>query len=180
MRGVLSFREAYCGLAPDDGRWLAGDLIQEIFKLRPSAEQGVPLPATGDIRDVHGPGSVVRVLVELDGPRLYPAAAVGPGLAQEHDVSLDLIIQPPLVSLLGGHVALAKASEHPLYAPVLELRQAHVGIPPNTDSASNTGPSTHTRFIAGPCLVWTSTTQPAHPPTAQAMNSSRDTWQGSP
>ncbi len=46
--------------------------------------------------------------------------------------------------------------------------------------ASNTGPSTQTRFIAGPVGVATSTVQPAQPPTAQAMNSSSDTWQGSP
>lgn len=44
--------------------------------------------------------------------------------------------------------------------------------------ASNTGPSTHTRFIAGPSGVLTSTVQPAQPPTAQAMNSSSETWQG--
>jgi twitching motility protein PilU len=41
--------------------------------------------------------------------------------------------------------------------------------------ASNTGPSTHTRFIAGPSSVCTSTVQPAQPPTAHAMNSSSET-----
>src|SRR5688500_11662893 len=50
--------------------------------------------------------------------------------------------------------------------------------PPNTARESNTGPSTHTRFIAGPSGVATFTVQPAQPPTAQAMNSSSDTWQG--
>ena len=44
--------------------------------------------------------------------------------------------------------------------------------------ASNTGPSTQTRFIAGPAGVCTATAQPAQPPTAQAMNSSSATWQG--
>jgi len=34
------------------------------------------------------------------------------------------------------------------------------------------------RFIAGPDSVRTSTVQPAQPPTAQAMNSSSDTWHG--
>src|SRR5688572_33010079 len=48
----------------------------------------------------------------------------------------------------------------------------------NTARESNTGPSTHTRFIAGPSGVVTFTVQPAQPPTAQAMNSSSDTWQG--
>ena len=47
----------------------------------------------------------------------------------------------------------------------------------NTTRESNTGPSTHTRFIAGPSGVFTFTVQPAQPPTAQAMNSSRETWQ---
>ena len=51
---------------------------------------------------------------------------------------------------------------------------------PKTARESNTGPSTHTRFIAGPSGVFTLTVQPAQPPTAQAMNSSRDTWQGTP
>ena len=41
----------------------------------------------------------------------------------------------------------------------------------NTAFESNTGPSTHTRFIAGPSGVVTFTVQPAQPPTAQAMNS---------
>jgi hypothetical protein len=50
----------------------------------------------------------------------------------------------------------------------------------NTAFASNTGPSTHTRFIASPLSVITGTAQPAQPPTAQAMNSSSDTWQGTP
>src|SRR6185295_10628335 len=51
---------------------------------------------------------------------------------------------------------------------------------PNTALASNTGPSTHTRFIAGPSGVITFTVHPAQPPTAQAMNSSSDTWQATP
>ena len=38
-----------------------------------------------------------------------------------------------------------------------------------TVAASNTGPSTQTRFIAGPSGVWTRTVQPAQPPTPQAM-----------
>ena len=46
--------------------------------------------------------------------------------------------------------------------------------------ASKTGPSTHTRFIAGPSGVSTRTAQPAQPPTAQAMYSSSETWQGMP
>ena len=45
----------------------------------------------------------------------------------------------------------------------------------NTACAAKTGPSTQTRFIAGPSLVCTRTAQPAQPPTAQAMNSSSDT-----
>src|SRR6478736_9837991 len=49
---------------------------------------------------------------------------------------------------------------------------------PKTARESNTGPSTHTRFIAGPSAVITFTVQPAQPPTAHAMNSSSDTWQG--
>ncbi len=49
-----------------------------------------------------------------------------------------------------------------------------------TALASKTGPSTHTRFIAGPSAVSTRTAQPAQPPTAQAMYSSSETWQGMP
>src|SRR5580698_9422266 len=49
-----------------------------------------------------------------------------------------------------------------------------------TAAPSNTGPSTHTRFMAGPSGVFTSTVQPAQPPTAQAMNSSSDTWLAMP
>ena len=48
-----------------------------------------------------------------------------------------------------------------------------------TVAASNTGPSTQTRFMAGPSGVLILTVQPAQPPTAQAMYSSSDTWQGS-
>ena len=48
-----------------------------------------------------------------------------------------------------------------------------------TVAASKTGPSTQTRFIAGHPASRSSTAQPAQPPTAQAMNSSSDTWQGS-
>src|SRR6478736_348612 len=51
---------------------------------------------------------------------------------------------------------------------------------PKTARESNTGPSTQTRFIAGPSGVFTRTVQPAQPPTAQAMNSSRETWQATP
>jgi len=47
-----------------------------------------------------------------------------------------------------------------------------------TVAASKTGPSTQTRFIAGPSGVWTRTVQPAQPPTAHAMFSSSETWQG--
>nr|ADI20983.1 hypothetical protein [uncultured gamma proteobacterium EB080_L93H08] len=43
--------------------------------------------------------------------------------------------------------------------------------------ASNTGPSTHTLFIASPSGVCTFTVQPAQPPIAQAINSSRDSLQ---
>ena len=52
--------------------------------------------------------------------------------------------------------------------------------PQTTVDASKTGPSTQTRFIAEPTGVDTSTVQPAQPPTAQAMNSSSDTWHGTP
>ena len=48
-----------------------------------------------------------------------------------------------------------------------------------TLEASNTGPSTQTRFMVGPSSVCISIAQPAHPPTAQAMYSSMDIWQGS-
>lgn len=63
------------------------------------------------------------------------------------------------------------------YARAIALAiDAYLG---NTLAASNTGPSTHTLFMAGPRAVWTSTVQPAQPPTAQAMYSSNETWQGS-
>ena len=47
-------------------------------------------------------------------------------------------------------------------------------------AASKTGPSTQTRCMVGPLAVCTSTAQPAQPPTAQAMYSSSEIWQGSP
>ena len=47
-----------------------------------------------------------------------------------------------------------------------------------TLAASNTGPSTHTRFIARPAGVSMPTTQPAQPPTAQAMYSSSEICPG--
>ena len=47
-----------------------------------------------------------------------------------------------------------------------------------TEAASNTGPSTHTRFMAGPSSVMVSIVHPAQPPTAQAIYSSMDIWQG--
>ncbi len=62
-----------------------------------------------------------------------------------------------------------------------DLRVPAVRLQPdsvNTAFASNTGPSTHTRFIAGPLGVVTRTAQPAQPPTAHAMNSSSETWHG--
>ena len=40
--------------------------------------------------------------------------------------------------------------------------------------ASNTGPSTHTRFIAEPFTVSILTVHPAQPPTAQAIYSSSE------
>nr|VFK65827.1 MAG: hypothetical protein BECKUNK1418G_GA0071005_10719 [Candidatus Kentron sp. UNK]VFK71570.1 MAG: hypothetical protein BECKUNK1418H_GA0071006_10729 [Candidatus Kentron sp. UNK] len=49
------------------------------------------------------------------------------------------------------------------------------GSLPKTSRASNTGPSTHIRFMAGPFPVVTGTTQPAQAPTPQAMNSSKQT-----
>lgn len=49
-----------------------------------------------------------------------------------------------------------------------------------TIEASNTGPSTHTRFIAGPPGRFTRTVQPAQPPTAQAMYSSSESCAGRP
>jgi|GEM_PF-5077744 len=52
------------------------------------------------------------------------------------------------------------------------------GCSGKTVAASKTGPSTQTRFIAGPSGVSTSTVQPAQPPTPQAMYSSSETWQG--
>src|SRR5262245_41115732 len=50
----------------------------------------------------------------------------------------------------------------------------------NTAFASNTGPSTHTRFIASPWSVLTGTAHQAQAPAAQAMDSSREPWQGTP
>ena len=46
-----------------------------------------------------------------------------------------------------------------------------------TSCALNIGPSTQTRFILQifPAASYKGTTQPAHPPTAQAIYSSRDT-----
>ena len=54
------------------------------------------------------------------------------------------------------------------------------GAQNSTTAASNTGPSTHTRFIAGPVGRFTRTVQPAQPPTAQAMYSSSDSCAGRP
>jgi SAM-dependent methyltransferase len=50
----------------------------------------------------------------------------------------------------------------------------------STTAASNTGPSTQTRFMAGPASVFTRTAHPAQPPTAQAMYSSSDTCELTP
>src|ERR1700682_4866377 len=106
-------------------------------------------------------------------------------LEREHRVAIGLLVAGVLqrierqrVLIRGGHLLLEQPADDARLERIVQ--DIHGVSSPYTASASNTGPSTQTRFIAGPAGVRTGTVQPAQPPTAQAMNSSSATCAGTP
>ena len=111
---------------------------------------------------IHAPTSKPRSTSAVD-----PAGVDSDGSQGGGDYEGAMLEAANTPARRGGHVV-DVATGH----PTGDFYQATV-------AASNTGPSTQTRFIAVPSGVLILTAHPAQPPTAQAMNSSRETWQGS-